>query len=145
MTGYWAEPFLDRQRTRLFSPTLDSMIDDDDPVRLVDEVLAAIDWSDWEAEYNGRRGQPPIHPRYIAAAILYGMYRGIRSSRKLEEACRYRFDLIWLVEGCPIDHSTFAKFRTKSRQPLSAGPRDVVREGQAPRAPRRPHPASCVS
>jgi transposase len=118
VTGYWAEPFLDRERTRIFSPTLDSMIDKDDPVRLVDEVLAEIDWSDWEAEYNGHRGQPPIHPRYIAGAILYGMYRGIRSSRKLEEACHYRFDFIWLVEGCHIDHSTFATFRTKFREPL---------------------------
>ena len=53
VTGYWAEPFLDRERTRMFSPTLDSMIDKDDPVRLVDEVLAEIDWSTWEAEYNG--------------------------------------------------------------------------------------------
>ena len=73
VAGYWAEPFLDRERTRVFSPTLDSMIDADDPVRLVDEILGEVDWSDWEAVYNGHRGQPPIHPRYIAAAILYGM------------------------------------------------------------------------
>jgi hypothetical protein len=46
------------------------------------------------------------------------MYRGIRSSRKLEEACHYRFDFIWLVEGRHIDHSTFATFRTKFREPL---------------------------
>ena len=118
VTGYWSEPLLERERTKIFSPTLDSMINSDDPVRLVDEVLAAIDWSDWEAKYNGQRGQPPIHPRYIAGAILYGMYRGIRSSRKLEEACRYRFDFIWLVEGLHIDHTTFAKFRTKFGRPL---------------------------
>ena len=118
VTGYWAEPFLDRTRTRVFSPTLDSMIDEDDPVRLVDEILAEVDWSNWEAEYNGHRGQPPIHPRYIAGAILYGMYRNIRSSRKLEEACHYRFDFIWLVEGRNIDHTTFANFRTKFREPL---------------------------
>ena len=79
--GYWAEPLLDRERTTIF-PTLDSMIDEDDPVRLVDEVLAEVDWSDWEAMYNGRRGQPPIHPRYIAGAILYGMsYLGSVSDR----------------------------------------------------------------
>jgi transposase len=102
----------------MYSPTLDSMIGKDDPVRLVDEVLAEVDWSLWEAEYDGHRGQPPIHPRYLAGAILYGMYRGIRSSRKLEEACHYRFDFIWLVEGRNIDHSTFATFRTKFRQPL---------------------------
>ena len=73
---------------------------------------------DWEAEYPRQKGQPPIHPKHIAAAILYGMYRGIRSSRKLEEACNYRFDFMWLVEGRHIDHTTFSKFRTRFRQPL---------------------------
>ena len=129
VTGYWSEPFLDRTRTRVFSPTLDSMIDEDDPVRLVDEILAEVDWTDWEAEYDGHRGQPPIHPRYIAGAILYGLYRGIRSSRRLEEACHYRFDFIWLVEGCHIDHSTFAKFRTKFRAQLKDLFRQIGRIG----------------
>jgi transposase len=127
VTGYWAEPLMDRQRTKIFIPTLDAMLDDDDPVRLVDEVLAGVDWTDWEAHYNGHRGQPPIHPRYIAGAMLYGLYRGIRSSRKLEEACHYRFDFIWLVEGRHIDHSTFAKFRTKFREPLKGLFRQIGR------------------
>jgi hypothetical protein len=46
------------------------------------------------------------------------MFRGIRSSRKLEEACTYRLDFIWLVEGRRIDHTTFSNFRTKFREPL---------------------------
>lgn len=129
--GYWSEPLMDRQHTRVFFPTLDSMIDEDDPVRLVDEVLTQLDWSDWEAEYNGHRGQPPIHPRYVAGAIMYGMYRGIRSSRKLEEACHYRFDFIWLVEGHHIDHTTFAKFRTKFRKPLKSLFRQIGRIAMA--------------
>ncbi len=117
---YWADPVFDRAGTplgRLF-PTLDAVISDDDPVRLVDEVLAGHDWSEWEFHYKRKRGQPPIHPKHVAAAILYGMYRGIRSSRRLEEACNYRLDFIWLVEGRRIDHTTFNKFRTKFRQPL---------------------------
>jgi transposase len=115
---YWAEAPISRKQMVLFAPTLDSMISEDDPVRLLDEVLAGIDWSSWEGEYDRRCGQPPIHPRYVAAGILYGMYRGIRSSRKLEEACCYRFDFLWLVEGRQIDHTTFAKFRTRFANPL---------------------------
>src|SRR5210317_699762 len=98
---YWADPQFERKST-LFSrwfPTLDSLIAPDDPVRLLADVLEEVDWSLWEAEYPRRKGQPPIHPRHVASAILYGMYRGIRSSRKLEEACNYRFDFAWLVEG----------------------------------------------
>jgi transposase len=115
---YWSEAPMNRQQTVLFGPTLDSTIREDDPVRLFDEVLAGLDWSSWEAEYDGTRGQPPIHPRFMAGALLYGLCRGIRSSRKLEEACRYRLDFMWLVEGRKIDHTTLAKFRTKFAEPL---------------------------
>jgi transposase len=117
---YWADSPIDRRETPLgrWFPTLDAIIAPNDPVRLVDEVLQVVDWSDWEDEYPRQKGQPPIHPKHVAAAILYGMYRGIRSSRKLEEACNYRFDFIWLVEGRHIDHTTFSKFRTRFRQPL---------------------------
>jgi transposase len=120
--GYWADPVIDRERTPFgrFFPTLDAVISKDDPVRLVDEVLAEVDWSDWEFHYPRKRGQPPIHPKHLAAGILYGMYRGIRSSRRLEEACNYRLDFMWLVEGRRIDHTTFSKFRTKFREPLKS-------------------------
>lgn len=116
---YWAEAPLDRQRVPLYAHTLDATIPEDDSVRLFDEVLGALDWSPWEAEFGARgHGQPPIHPRHLAAAIEYGLYRGIRSSRKLEEACCYRLDFIWLLEGRRPDHSTLAKFRCRFREPL---------------------------
>ena len=125
--GYWADPVIERDRVRVYSPTLDSMIGADDAVRLVDEVLSQVDWSSWEAEYERKRGQPPIHPRYIAGALLYGMYRGIRSTRRLEEACHYRFDFQWLVQGHRIDHTTFSRFRTKFKGPLKGLFRQIGR------------------
>jgi transposase len=117
-TDYWAETPMNREQMALFAPTLDAMIAGDDPVRLFDEVLAVVDWSPWEAKYHRKLGQPPIHPRHVAAGILYGLCRGIRSTRKLEEACCYRLDFLWLLEGRRIDHSTFSRFRTNFRQPL---------------------------
>ena len=107
------------ERERLALPTLEEAIGEDDPVRLFDEVLSQVDWSPWKEKYKpGKRGQPPIPPQLIAAAILYGLYRGIRSSRRLEEACNYRVDFRWLVHGRRIDYSTFAKFRTRFHGPL---------------------------
>lgn len=122
---YWAEAPRKREQITLFASTLDEAISDDDPVRLLDEVLAGIDWTEWEAEYHGARGQPPIHPRHVAAGLLYGMCRGIRSSRKLEEACGYRLDFIWLLEERRIDHTTFAKFRTRFAKPRKGRFRQV--------------------
>ena len=126
-TDYWASAPWSREQRTLFCPTLDATIGEDDSVRLFDEVLAGIDWSEWEREYDGTRGQPPIHPRILAACLLYGWCRGIRSSRKLEEACTYRVDFMWLVEGRHIDHTTLAKFRTRFAKPLKGLFRQVCR------------------
>ena len=114
--NYWAKPVIGRER---LIPSLDSLIAKDDSVRLFQEVMDEVGWGPWEAEYKrSGLGQPAIHPRHIASVIIYGLYRGIRSSRKLEEACCYRFDFMWLVENRRIDHTTFAKFRTKFHAPL---------------------------
>ena len=115
---YWAKPGLDRRQTLLLYPTLDDCISAEHPVRMLDEILQACDWSAWEAEYHGGRGQPPIPPRIVAGAILYGLMRRIRSGRQLEYACGHHFDFLWLVEGRSIDHDTFCKFRTRFKEPL---------------------------
>jgi transposase len=115
---YWAKAPRGRDQMVLFSPTLDDMIDAAHPVRLLDEILATCDWSEWEAQYHGRRGQPPIHPRVVASVLLYGLMRGLRSSRQLEYVCAHNIDFLWLAEGRSIDHSTFCDFRTRFRQPL---------------------------
>lgn len=115
---YWAEPGLDRHQAMLFYPTLDETISDDHPVRLLDEILQAMDWSVWENEYHRNLGQPPIPPRIMAGTILYGLMRRIRSSRRLEYACGHNIDFMWLAERRSIDHSTICQFRTKFKEPL---------------------------
>jgi hypothetical protein len=59
IVDYWAEAPRRRQQMTLFAPKLDDHIGPDHPVRLFDELLGSMDWSAWEAEYDGRRGQPP--------------------------------------------------------------------------------------
>ncbi len=115
---YWAKPGLDRFQTLLLYPTLDESVSKCHPVRQLEQILRAMDWSSWTQEYNGRVGQPPIPPWVMAAVILYGLMRRIRSSRQLEYACGNYIDFIWLAEGRRIDHSTFCDFRTKFKEPL---------------------------
>ena len=38
--------------------------------------------------------------------------RGLRSSRLIEDACRNRIDVVWLVVGRPPNYTTIAGFRT---------------------------------
>jgi transposase len=122
--SYWDTAPMDRDQILLFSPTLDSMIAEDHPVRLFDEVLASLDWSPWEARYHGKRGRPPIPPKVVASAILYGMSLGIRSSRRVEEACVVRLDFLWLLSGRRLDHSTVCEFRKAFGEEL----KDVFRQ-----------------
>ena len=116
--GKWADPQIDRLQHTLFAPTLDAMIDGDHPVRLFDELLRAMDWSAWEARYALTLGQPPIHPRVLAGIILYGLTRGLKSSRQLEYACQSSIDFMWLAERQRIDHATICGFRNRFRRDL---------------------------
>lgn len=109
---------LSRDQLVLFPERLDQAIPADHSVRLVDEILGRLDWSRWEQQYNGRIGQPPIHPRVLAGVILYGLLCRIRTSRSLEEALTIRNDFRWLVEGRTIDHTTLSEFRRKNSDAL---------------------------
>lgn len=117
---YWAKAKIVREQAVLFAPTLDEVVADDHEVRLLDELLRGLDWSEWEAHFLGWRGQPPIHPRVLAGLWLSGMMRRIRTSRPLEYACGHNLDFIWLAEGLAPDHSTLAGFFSKFRPELKS-------------------------
>ena len=109
----WDIPPWPRKQCVMFPPTLDEVVDEDHPVRFLQEILDALDWSAWEIQYCPEAGRPGIRPKVLAAVILHGLSLGIRSSRKLEYACRNFNDFIWLAEGRKIDHSTLCGFRTR--------------------------------
>lgn len=115
---HWSKPVAPREQCVLFSETLDETVSQNHPIRYLDASLSLLDWSSWEAKYDGYRGQPPIHPRVMAGAILYGLMKRIRSSRDLEEATRERLDFRWFLECRTVDHSTFAGFRKRFEEPL---------------------------
>ena len=114
----WAKPVLDREQLVLFPKRLDEAIAPEHPVRLLEDILSRLDWSDWEAKYHVNRGQPAIPPRVLAGVILYGLLTRIRSSRALEEALRVRLDFRWLAEGRTIDPTTLSEFRRQHPQEL---------------------------
>lgn len=115
---YWDKSPLPREQILLIPRSLDDAVSDVHAVRLLDEILRAQDWTDWEAEYHGSVGRPPIPPWVMSGVILYGIMRRIRSSRQLEYACSHSIDFMWLAEGRTIDHDTICKFRTKFKKAL---------------------------
>ncbi len=115
---YWSKAREPRGQLVLFPTRLDDALEVNHPVRLLDEILGRLDWSVFESEYHGSRGQPPIHPRVLAGVTLYGLMTRIRSSRALEESLQVRLDFRWLAEGRTIDHTTLSEFRRRWSESL---------------------------
>lgn len=124
---HWAQAPIPREQLLLYSQSLDEVVSERHPIRMLDAILSKMDWRAWEAHYDGHRGQPPLHPRLMAGAILYGLMRGIRSSRELEDATYERLDYRWWLEGRTVDHSTFAKFRLQFNEELKQLNREIGR------------------
>ena len=114
----WMEPGLPRDQVVLFARRLDDAIAEDDPVRLLDEVLRELDWSEWEAAYDAKNGRRAVHPRVLASVLLYGLLQRVRSSRGLERALAMRLDFRWLAEDRKLDHTTISEFRRTRKEPL---------------------------
>jgi len=102
----------------LIPTALEEVIGSDHPVRLVDEILEQLDWTEWEATYHGSHGQPPIHPSVLAKTLLFAMIRRIRSSRQIEYELKHSIDFMWLTSGRRIDHTTISEFRRKHSKEL---------------------------
>ena len=131
MAQHWAKAPIERNQIVLFSPTLEDAVSQDHPVRLLDEILRGLDWSEWVTPCTDHRGRPPIHPRILAAILLYGLMRRIRSSRMLEYMCGHNVDFIWLAEGHRPDHTTLSGFRKESGKALKGLFRQVGRLAMA--------------
>ena len=84
------------------------------PVRLTSAQLEELDYSNLYRAYSARGRKSKVDPRVLFKVMVYGYQQGIYTSRKLEEACRYRIDFMWLLEEYPApDHATLARFRTE--------------------------------
>ncbi|MCK4625283.1 MAG: IS1182 family transposase [Phycisphaerae bacterium] len=114
----FAEPPMPRDQHVLIPHTLDDLIPKEHSVRLFVEILDLVNWSGWLRHYVLVEGRPPIHPKVIAAVILYGMTMGIRSSRRLEYMCDHAIDFMWLTQGQHLDHSKICEFRTQFKKEL---------------------------
>jgi transposase len=125
-TSYWQDAPLPREQLVLIPESLEARIPEDHPVRLLDEILSQVDWSVWEGEYDGRAGQPPIHPGVLCKVLLFALIRRVRSSRQMEYHLKHSIDFMWLASGRTIDHTTLSEFRRQHPQQLRELYRQVV-------------------
>ena len=116
--SYWQDAPIPRNQLALFQTTLEDRIPANHPVRLLDEILEDMDWTEWESKYVGNLGKPPIHPSILCKVLLYAMSRRVRSSRRIEYSVTHSIDYIWLTSGRSIDHTTLSEFRRANGKAL---------------------------
>ena len=59
--------------------------------------------------------------------LLFGIFRDIRTSRKLEYHLNTNIEFMWLAHGHRIDHSTFCAFRRTHKRAIKKLHRDLIR------------------
>ncbi|MBP6064327.1 MAG: transposase, partial [Bacteroidales bacterium] len=65
-------------------------------------------------------GRPPYDPAMLLKLYLYGYKYSIRSSRKLEHACKVNVELWWLLKGLTPSFRTIAYFRKENSNAFTA-------------------------
>lgn len=97
----------------VFTLNSEIMLPEEAPVRLTNAQLEELDYRKLYGAYSSRGRKSVTDPRVLFKILVYGYQCGIYTTRKLEEACRYRIDFKWLLWDEPVpDHSTISRFRT---------------------------------
>ena len=94
----------DRCQTTLFPACLDDWVDEDNPVRVVDAFVDAIDLV--ELGFGGvvpeATGRPSYHPAVLLKLYIYGYLNRVQSSRRLEREAGRNVEVLWRASH-PID------------------------------------------
>lgn len=89
------------------------LLPEDALVRVTSAQHEELDYRKLYEAYSPKGRKSVTDPRVLFKVMAYGYQCGIYSTRKLEGACQYRVDFMWLLEnGKAPDHSTLFRFRT---------------------------------
>lgn len=105
-------------QSSLFPPSLDELVPDDHPVRVIEAFVAALDLGElgFERAEAGVMGRPAYDPADLLKLYLYGYLNRVRSSRRLERESRRNVEVMWLLGKLAPDFKTIADFRRRNSQ-----------------------------
>ena len=113
---------VDRSQGLLLPDRLEDYVDEDNPVRVVDAFIEALDLSElgFEAANRAAGGRPAYHPAALLKIYIYGYLNRIQSSRRLEREAQRNLELIWLTGRLAPDFKTIADFRKDNGGAITA-------------------------
>ena len=123
---------LSREQSWLLPPSLDDSLAATHPVRFVAAFVEELTSDEWHELGVGvgpepRDGAPRYHPRGLLSVWLYGFMTGVRTTRKLEVACRESLPFLWLIGTDRPDHNTLWRFYQEHREAMRALLKRTVR------------------
>ena len=103
----------DRGQWTLLPECLDDFIGEDNPVRVIDAFVDALDLAEmsFEGVEPAATGRPSYHPSVLLKLYIYGYLNRVQSSRRLEREAGRNVEVMWLLGRLAPDHKTIADFR----------------------------------
>jgi transposase len=101
---------VDRGQSTLLPECLDDWIDEENPVRVIDAFVDALDLGDlgFDGIEPAATGRPGFHPSVLLKLYIYGYLNRVQSSRRLEREAGRNLELLWLLGRLVPDHKTIA-------------------------------------
>jgi len=105
-----------RFQSTLFPESLDDYIAEDNPVRVIDAFVDALDLKDlgFERAEPSATGRPAYEPAMMLKIYVYGYMNRLKTTRVLEQESHRNVDVIWLTGRLMPDHKTIGEFRRKN-------------------------------
>jgi len=107
-----------RSQLTFFPTALDSIIEQDNTVRVIDVFVDSLDFSELNFNQKPTTGRPAYDPADLLKLYLYGYINRIRSSRQLEKECKRNIEVIWLLGSLKPDHNTINRFRKQNNKSI---------------------------
>ena len=89
----------DRGQRTLLPECLDDFIDENNPVRAIDEFVDALDLAEmcFGRATPAATGRPSYHPSVLLKLYIYGYLNRVQSSRRLEREAGRNVEVMWLL------------------------------------------------
>lgn len=96
----------------LLPPSLEELVPEKHPVRIVNTIVDQLDISKLEREYKSG-GTSSYHPRMLLKVMIYSYLDNIYSSRLMERQLKENVHYMWLSGMSKPDHNTINRFRSQ--------------------------------
>ena len=107
-------------QTVLFPQRLDENIAENDPVRIISQVIDGLDLSGFHKLYKSA-GRSAYHPRMMLKVIVYAYMNNVHSCRQMEKRLLRDIHFMWLSGGKrPNFFITVNRFRNRVKGEIDA-------------------------